>query len=54
MKAPIPEVLSGDDREQLHGFLHRSTANVWPLTRAHVLLKAGEGWTDAEKASGNQ
>lgn len=48
MKTPLPVVLSDDDRARLHVVLHRGTANARCLTRARVLLKAGEGWTDAE------
>lgn len=48
MKTPIPVVLSNEDRARLHVVLHRGTANARSLTRARVLLKAGEGWTDAE------
>lgn len=47
MKTPIPVELSDDDRERLHVFLHRGRASARCLTRARILLKAAEGWTDA-------
>ena len=48
MKAPIPVVLSDDDRACLNVFLHRGKANARCLSRARILLKASEGWSDAE------
>jgi transposase len=47
MKTPIPVELSDDDHERLHIFLHRGRASARCLTRARILLKAAEGWTDA-------
>jgi transposase len=48
MKTPLPVVLSDDERARLLVFLHRGTATARCLTRARILLEAGEGWTDAE------
>lgn len=48
MKHPIPVTLSETDRASLHTFLHAGKANARIFTRARVLLKAAEGWTDAQ------
>jgi transposase len=48
MKTPIPVVLSDEDRARLNVCLHRGKANARSLTRARVLLKAADGWSDAE------
>jgi len=48
MKHPIPVVLPETDRASLQTFIHAGKANARTFTRAHVLLKAAEGWTDAE------
>lgn len=50
MKTSISVVLSDDDRARLNLFLHRGKANARCLTRARILLKASEGWSDAELA----
>jgi hypothetical protein len=46
MKHPIPVTLSETDRMSLHTFIHAGTANARTFTRARILLKADEGWTD--------
>jgi transposase len=48
MKHPIPVTLSESDRASLHTFIHAGKANARTFTRARVLLKAAEGWTDQE------
>jgi len=48
VKTPIPIMLSDDERARLNVFLHCGQANARRRTRARVLLKAAEGWTDAE------
>ena len=48
MKHPIAVMLSETDRVSLHTFIHAGKANVRTFTRARVLLKADEGWTDQE------
>ena len=48
MKHPIPVTLSETDRASLQTFIHAGKANARTFTRAQVLLKAAEGWTDAE------
>jgi transposase len=46
MRQPIS--LTDDERQHLQGFVHRGKANARTLTRARVLLKVDEGWTDAD------
>ncbi len=48
MKHPIPVTLSETDRASLHTFIHAGKATARIFTRARVLLKAADGWTDAE------
>lgn len=48
MKHPIPVTLSETDRASLQTFIHAGKANARTFTRARVLLKAAEGWTDAQ------
>src|SRR5213594_3546011 len=48
MKHPIPITLSETDRASLQTFIHAGKANARTFTRARVLLKAAEGWTDEE------
>ncbi len=48
MKHPIPVTLSETDRASLQTFIHAGKANARTFTRARVLLKASEGWNDAE------
>jgi Homeodomain-like domain len=48
MKHPLPVTLSESDRASLHTFIHAGKANARTFTRAHVLLKAAEGWTDQQ------
>jgi transposase len=48
MKHPIPVILSEIDRASLQTFVHVGKANARTFTRARVLLKAAEGWTEAE------
>src|SRR4030066_2359846 len=40
-------VLNDEERQEVEGFIRRGKANARTLTRAHVLLKDGEGWTIA-------
>ena len=40
--------LSETDRASLQTFVHRGRANARTLTRARLLLKLAEGWTEAE------
>ena len=49
VKHPIPVALSETDRASLQTFVHMGTANARTFTRARVLLKAAEGWTDEER-----
>jgi transposase len=37
--------LSEEERQEVEGFIRRGKANARTLTRAHVLLKAADGWT---------
>jgi transposase len=37
--------LSEEERQEVEGFVRRGKANARTLTRAHILLKEGEGWT---------
>lgn len=46
MRQPIS--LTDDERQHLQVFVHRGKANARTLTRARVLLKVDEGWTDAD------
>jgi hypothetical protein len=46
MKHPIPVTLSETDRASLYTFIHAGKANARSFTRARILLKADEGWTD--------
>ncbi|WP_420795783.1 IS630 family transposase [Ktedonobacter racemifer] len=48
MKHPIPVALSESDRASLQTFIHAGKANARTFTRARVLLKAAEGWTDQQ------
>ena len=48
MKHPIPITLTEADRAALQKFIHAGKANARTFIRAHVLLKAAEGWTDQE------
>ena len=48
MKHPIAVTLSETDRASLQTFIHAGKANARTFTRARVLLKAAEGWTDAQ------
>jgi transposase len=48
MNHPIPVRLSETDRASLHTFIHAGKATARIFTRARVLLKAADGWTDAE------
>jgi len=48
MKHPIPVTLSETDRASLQTFIHAGKANARTFIRARVLLKAAEGWTDAQ------
>src|SRR5437588_11295579 len=48
MKHPIAITLSETDRASLQTFIHAGKANARTFTRARVLLKAAEGWTDQQ------
>src|SRR5881227_2170954 len=48
MKHPISIRLSESDRTSLYTFLHAGKANARTFTRARILLKADEGWTDQQ------
>src|SRR6266704_1237830 len=48
MKHPIPVTLTESDRASLQTFIHVGKANARTFTRARVLLKAAEGWTDKQ------
>jgi hypothetical protein len=48
MKHPIPVPLCETDRASLQTFIHAGKANARTFTRARVLLKAAEGWTDQQ------
>ena len=48
MKHPIPVTLSESERASLQTFIYVGTANARTFTRARVLLKAAEGWTDQQ------
>ena len=37
--------LSEEERTELEGFIRRGKAKARNLTRAHILLKSGEGWS---------
>ena len=50
MGKTAPIHLSGDERTHVEFFVRRGKANARTLTRARVLLKSDEGWTDAENA----
>jgi transposase len=44
----IPVSLSEKDRASLQTFIHAGKANARTFTRAHALLKAADGWSDAQ------
>ena len=46
MKHPIAVTLSDSEQASLQTFIHPGKANARTFTRARVLLKAAEGWTD--------
>ena len=48
MKHPIPIILPETERASLQTIIHAGKANARTFTRARVLLKAAEGWTDQE------
>src|SRR5437588_10905856 len=48
MKHPIPVTLSQSDQASLQTFIHAGKANARTFTRARVLLKAAEGWTEQQ------
>lgn len=45
---PIPITLSETDRASLQTFIHAGKTNARSFARAHALLKAADGWTDAQ------
>ena len=48
MNHPIPVTLSESERASLQTFIHAGKANARTFTRARVLLKAAEGWSDQQ------
>ncbi len=48
MKHPMPITLRESERASLQTFIHAGKANARTFTRARVLLKAAEGWTDQD------
>jgi|SRR5579871_733144 len=48
MNHPIAVNLSETDRTSLQTFLHAGKANARTFARAYALLKASDGWTDAQ------
>ena len=50
MGRTAPMHLSEDERNHVQIFVRRGKANARTLTRARVLLKSDEGWSDAEIA----
>src|SRR5579871_4081387 len=48
MNHPIPVTLSETDRASLQTFIHAGKANARTFARAYALLKAADGWTDAQ------
>lgn len=48
MGRPTPIHLSEDERDHVQVFVRRGKANARTLTRARVLLKSDEGWTNAK------
>lgn len=45
---PISVTLSETDHASLYTFIHAGKANARTFARAHALLKANDGWTDAQ------
>src|SRR5436305_13332142 len=52
MKRATPIHLSEDERTHVEVFVRRGKANARTLTRAHVLLKCDEGWSNGDTAEG--
>lgn len=48
MQHPIPVTLSEKDRASLQTFIHAGRANARSFARAYALLKAADGWNDAQ------
>ncbi len=48
MPDPLAVTLTLEDQAALRACIQQATANGRTLTRARILLKAGEGWSDAE------
>src|SRR5438045_4393824 len=48
MNHPIPITLTESERASLQTFIHAGKANARTFTRARVLLKAAEGWSDQQ------
>jgi len=48
MKHLLPVTLPESERASLQTFIHAGKANARTFTRARVLLKAAEGWTDQQ------
>ncbi|GAC1363685.1 MAG: hypothetical protein NVSMB44_21420 [Ktedonobacteraceae bacterium] len=48
MKHPSPGTLSETARASLQTFIHAGKATARTVTRARILLKAAEGWTEGQ------
>lgn len=48
MKQATPLHLSEDERTHVEVFVRRGKANARTLTRAHMLLKCDDGWSNSE------
>src|SRR5947207_7302819 len=48
MKRATPIQLSEDERDHVQVFVRRGKANARTLTRARVLLKCDEGWSNGD------
>lgn len=48
MKQATPLHLSEDERTHVEVFVRRGKANARTLTRAHVLLKCDDGWSNSK------
>lgn len=48
MQHPIPVTLSETDRASFQTFIHAGKASARVFARAYALLKAADGWTDAQ------
>lgn len=48
MRSPLAVQLTADERGHLSTFVHRGRANARTLTRARILLKLDEDWSEDE------